>query len=64
METFNGFGYRAPTRNIPSPYLVGGTSVQKRGKFTAAQAVAMAEDASGPLLDDGLEPTSDMPTSP
>jgi lysozyme family protein len=35
METFNGFGYRAPTRNIPSPYLVGGTSVQKRGKFTA-----------------------------
>jgi uncharacterized membrane protein YbhN (UPF0104 family) len=36
----------------------------ERGKFTAAQAVAMAEDASGPLLDDGLEPTSDMPTSP
>jgi glycosyltransferase 2 family protein len=36
----------------------------ERGKFTAAQAVAMAEDASGPLLDDGLEPISDMPTSP
>ena len=36
----------------------------ERGKFTAAQAAAMAEDASGPLLDDGLEPTSDMPTSP
>jgi lysozyme family protein len=35
MEKFNGFGYRAPTRNIPSPYLVGGTSVQKRGKFTS-----------------------------
>lgn len=34
-EQFNGFGYRAPTRNIPSPYLWGGTSVQKRGKFTA-----------------------------
>ena len=26
----------------------------ERGKFSAAQAVAMAEDASGPLLDDGL----------
>jgi len=36
----------------------------ERGKFTAAQAVAMAEDASGPLLDGGLQPTSDMPTSP
>jgi glycosyltransferase 2 family protein len=36
----------------------------ERGKFTAAQAVAMAEDASGPLLDGGLAPTSDMPTSP
>ena len=34
----------------------------ERGKFTAAQAVAMAEDASGPLLDEGLEPASDMPT--
>lgn len=32
-ETFNGFGYRAPARNIPSPYLWGGTSVQKPGKF-------------------------------
>lgn len=33
LEKFNGFGYRAPSRNIPSPYLWGGTSVQKRGKF-------------------------------
>ena len=32
-EKFNGFGYRHPARNIPSPYLWGGTSVQKRGKF-------------------------------
>jgi lysozyme family protein len=32
-ERFNGFGYRAPARNIPSPYLWGGTSVQKPGKF-------------------------------
>lgn len=32
-EKFNGWGYRNPTRNIPSPYLWGGTSVQKRGKF-------------------------------
>src|SRR5262245_57602353 len=32
-EKFNGFGYRHPSRNIPSPYLWGGTSVQKRGKF-------------------------------
>jgi len=33
MEKFNGFGYRNPSRNIPSPYLWGGTNVQKRGKF-------------------------------
>lgn len=33
MEKFNGFGYRSPSRNIPSPYLWGGTTVQKRGKF-------------------------------
>lgn len=32
-EKFNGFGYRSPSRNIPSPYLWGGTSVQKKGKF-------------------------------
>lgn len=34
-EKFNGWGYRNPTRNIPSPYLWGGTSVQQRGKFIA-----------------------------
>lgn len=33
-EKFNGFGYRHPSRNIPSPYLWGGTDIQKRGKFT------------------------------
>lgn len=33
LEDFNGWGYRHPKRNIPSPYLWGGTSVQKRGKF-------------------------------
>jgi lysozyme family protein len=32
-EQYNGFGYRNPERNIPSPYLWGGTSVQKCGKF-------------------------------
>lgn len=32
-EKFNGFGYRNPTRNIPSPYLWGGTNIQKPGKF-------------------------------
>lgn len=32
-ESFNGFGYRSPSRNIPSPYLWGGTSVQRCGKF-------------------------------
>lgn len=32
-EKFNGFGYRHPDRNIPSPYLWGGTNVQKKGKF-------------------------------
>lgn len=34
-EKFNGFGYRSPARNIPSPYLWGGTSVQKKGKFVS-----------------------------
>ena len=33
MEAFNGFGYRSPSRNIPSPYLWGGTNIQKPGKF-------------------------------
>ena len=33
LETFNGFGYRSPARNIPSPYLWGGTNIQKPGKF-------------------------------
>jgi lysozyme family protein len=32
-ESYNGFGYRHPARNIPSPYLWGGTNRQKRGKF-------------------------------
>jgi lysozyme family protein len=32
-EKFNGWGYRSPSRNIPSPYLWGGTSVQQPGKF-------------------------------
>ena len=34
-ESFNGWGYRSPRINIPSPYLWGGTSVQKKGKFVA-----------------------------
>ncbi len=34
-EKFNGFGYRSPARDIPSPYLWGGTSVQERGKFVS-----------------------------
>ena len=33
FEKVNGFGYRGPTKNIPSPYLWGGTTVQKRGKY-------------------------------
>ena len=33
-EKFNGFGYRSPARNIPTPYDWGGTNIQKRGKFT------------------------------
>jgi hypothetical protein len=36
----------------------------ERGKFTASQAVALAEDASGPLLDNGLEQTSEMQGRP
>lgn len=35
FEGMNGFGYRNPSRNIPSPYLWGGTNRQKRGKFVA-----------------------------
>jgi hypothetical protein len=31
----------------------------ERGTFSAAQAVALAEDASAPLLDRGLEQTSE-----
>jgi lysozyme family protein len=33
LERFNGFGYRL-YHHIPSPYLWGGTIVQKRGKYT------------------------------
>lgn len=35
LEGFNGWGYRNPSRNIPSPYLWGGTNVQKPGKYVA-----------------------------
>lgn len=31
LESFNGFGYR--NKGIPSPYLWGGSTVQKRGKY-------------------------------
>ncbi len=34
LEKFNGWGYRE-YRGIPSPYLWGGTVVQKPGKYTA-----------------------------
>lgn len=33
LEKFNGFGYR--NHGIPSPYLVGGSNKQKRGKYVA-----------------------------
>lgn len=33
FESYNGFGYRG--KGIPSPYLWGGTTVQKRGKYVA-----------------------------
>jgi lysozyme family protein len=33
LELFNGFGYRHPSRDIPSPYLWGGTNIQELGKF-------------------------------
>lgn len=33
LEKFNGFGYRA--HGIPSPYLWGSTTVQKRGKYVS-----------------------------
>jgi hypothetical protein len=36
----------------------------ERGKFTAAQAVALAEDASAPLIDRGLEQANEMQSSP
>ncbi len=31
LESFNGFGYRS--KGVPSPYLWGGSSAQKRGKY-------------------------------
>ena len=31
----------------------------ERGKFTPARVFALAEDASGPLLDNGLEQTGE-----
>lgn len=40
IEGYNGYGYHNPTQNgvqypsIPSPYLVGGSNKQKRGKYT------------------------------
>jgi lysozyme family protein len=34
-ESYNGFGYRNPSINIPSPYLWGGTNHQQRGKYIA-----------------------------
>lgn len=34
-EKFNGFGYRRPDIRIPSPYLWGGTNIQRYGKFVA-----------------------------
>jgi hypothetical protein len=36
----------------------------ERGQFTAAQAVALAEDANGPLIDEGLASTSKMQGNP
>ena len=36
----------------------------ERGRFTAAQAVALAEDASAPLLDAGAEQDSEMRSRP
>jgi lysozyme family protein len=41
-EKFNGWGYRNPRINIPSPYLWGGTSVQKRGKFVRDRVYSAA----------------------
>lgn len=32
-ENWNGWGYRNPSINIPTPYLWGATTVQKKGKF-------------------------------
>jgi len=34
-EKMNGFGYRNPRINIPSPYLWGGSNHQKRGKYVS-----------------------------
>ena len=35
FEKYNGFGYRAKDKNIPSPYLWGGTNHQAPGKYIA-----------------------------
>jgi lysozyme family protein len=50
-EKFNGFGYRAPSRSIPSPYLWGGTSVQKPGKFIEDGVYKTKDEQGRPLMD-------------
>ena len=73
-EKFNGFGYRSPSRNIPSPYLWGGTNIQKRGKFVEdgkydktvmdSQIGSMAVLKQLMVLDDDARFEESKPASP
>jgi len=51
-ELWNGFGYRA--RGIPSPYVFGGTSVQRPGKFVADHVYSATKPDGSPLMDPQL----------
>jgi lysozyme family protein len=54
-EKFNGFGYRNPNKNIPSPYLWAGTNIQKPGKYISDGVYATVDPKTGkPLYDEQI----------
>jgi lysozyme family protein len=51
-EDWNGFGYRL--HGIPTPYFVGGTTVQKPGKFVRDHVYSTTKPDGTPLMDPQL----------
>lgn len=51
-ELWNGFGYRA--HGIPSPYVFGGTTVQRAGKFIRDHVYSATKPDGTPLMDPQL----------